>query len=276
MHGLRTAIALLPRLALPLMLLGGCLPDAGTDDVPASEPTTSLATTNATCVDYQGISNCGLGAAVLTPSRDGSLDVTGLRTAGRDGVAFQLPEVTSFDVTGTRERSSTGSVLTRAISDGKVTSTMTVRDTIDGFTVSGTFTGNTGATYNAELYNRGQRVGTVAGIKSGEGLSASWVDPEVARARIRIRIRIGFVVITITIGLAATEAPTEGACVWDYGLPEDTQATTKLADGTPVTFDRVRLVENVDPAGSYPYLSFDRIDYTSSDGGFRIDGEHAQ
>lgn len=275
MHRLRIATALLPRLALPLALLAGCLPDAA-DEVPAGDPAQNLATTNAGCVDFQGISNCGLGAAALTPTRDGLLDVTGLRTAGRDGVAFQLPDVTSFDVTGTRQHSDAASLITRAVSDGKVTSTMTVRNTSDGFTISGTFTGNSNATYNAELYSRGERVGTVAGIKSGDGLHAAWIDTARARPRITIRIRIGFVVITISFAHAFTEAPTEGACVWDYGLPEDTQATTKLADGTPVTFDRVRLVENVDPAGSYPYLSFDRIDYTSSDGGFLIDGEHAQ
>lgn len=263
-------------LALLLVLAGGCLPGWQTDEPPvANDQTDKLTgTPNASgCVDFGGFTNCPLGDARLLPSEDGTtLDVTSLRTAGEDGVSFLLPEVTDFEVTGSRPPSSSSTMISRAISDGDVTSTMTVRDTDDGFTVSGTFTGNDASTYNAELYRAGELVGTVAGLASGgEGLRARWLQ----RPIIIWVIQIGFHIYIFIFGAQQAEA-TEGACIWDLALPKNQQASTTLADGTEVTFDHVRLVENVEPSGSYPYLTFDRIDYTSDDGTFRISNERAQ
>jgi hypothetical protein len=259
------------RLRLLAVLLGASLAGCQAEEPTTIEPLENLeaAVHAADCTDYRDLRHCALGGAALTPSRDGStLDVTSLRTPGEDGVAILLPDSTGFDVTGERHTSSESTMVWRAISAGAVTSTMTVQNTDDGFTVSGEFTGSDPSTYNVELYRRGERVGTVTDVKSGEGIHARWVQ----QLRIIIRIRIGFVVITIIIR-AAHETATEGACVWDLPLQDGQEAVTTLADGTEVTFDRARLVENVKGGGSYPYLTFDRLDYTSNDESFRITDE---
>jgi hypothetical protein len=253
--------------------LAGCRSD---DSAIASDPLDKLdpAGNAAACVDLQGLSHCALGNARLTPSKDGStLDVTAMRAPDKDGVAILLPEATEFDLAGTRRSDSGSTTITRAISAGVVTSTMTVQNTASGFTVSGTFTGNDASTYNVNLYKADTLVGTAAGLRSGvDGLTASWAQPQ----RIVIRIRIGFVVIIIVIGRAQPLAATEGACVWNLPLDDGQLAVTTLADGTAVTFDRLQLVENVQQGGSYPYLTFDRIDYTSNNPSLQITSESAQ
>jgi hypothetical protein len=225
----------------------------------------------ADCTEYRDLAHCALGGATVAASRDGAtLAVTSLQTAGKDGVAILLPDSTGFDVTGTRDTSSDSTMIWRAISAGTVTSTMTVQNTDDGFTVSGEFTGSESGTYTAELYRAGELVGTIPGLRSGgDGVHAR----NVQQLRIRIRIRIGFVVIIIVIGRAQQATTTEGACVWDLPLQDGQEAVTTLPDGTDVTFDRVQLVEDVQGGGSYPYLTFDRLDYTSNDEAFQITDE---
>ncbi len=254
--------------------LAGCqTDDAVTADDPPDDKGAPLQAQG--CTEYQDLEHCPLGGASVALGRDG-LDVTSLRKPGRDGVAILLPESTEFEATGTRVASSDSAMIWKAVSAGAVTSTMTVQNTDDGFTVSGEFTGNNPSTYNAILYRAGAVVGTVAGMKSGvDKLKARWDN----RFRITIRIRIGFKTITIVITwgqqLIAAEG-TAGACVWDMPLEEGQEAVTTLPDGKEVTFDRVQLVENVLKGGSYPYMTFDRLDYTSNDESLTIDSERTR
>jgi hypothetical protein len=260
------------RLLLPVLLgasLVGCHADETDPGAPLGHMQAPLHA--ADCTEYRDLPHCALGDAVVSASRDGAtLGVTSLRTPGRDGVAILLPDSTGFDVFGTRETSSDSTMHWRAISAGAVTSTMTVQNTDNGFTVSGTFTGSDPSTYTAELYRAGELVGAIRGLKSGTGVRARHVQ----QLRIRIRIRIGFrVVIDIIIGRAEQVSATEGACVWDLPLQDGQEAVTTLPDGTDVTFDRVQLVEEVRGSGSYPYASFDRLDYTSNDESLQITDE---
>jgi hypothetical protein len=223
------------------------------------------------CTEFQGLEHCPLGNAKLAPGRDGAtLDVSSMRKPGSDGVAIRLPDSTEFDAAGVRQSNSDSTMIWKAASGGSVTSTMTVQNTDDGFTISGEFTGNKPSTYDAILYKEGAVVGTVSGLKSGvDTLRARWSQRNLIVIVIRIRFRV--IIIIIRNGEQQQQAGTEGACVWDLPLGQD--AVTTLPDGKEVTFDRVELVENVLKGGSYPYLTFDRIDYTSNDASLQINRE---
>jgi len=260
-------------LGLLSMLLGGALAGCQIDDAsPANDPLDDqdLSAQAQACTEFQGLEHCPLGNAKLAPGRDGAtLDVTSMRKPGTDGVAILLPDSTEFDASGVRQSNSDSAMIWKAVSGGAVTSTMTVQNTDDGFTISGEFTGNKPSTYDAILYRAGEVVGRVSGLNSGvDTLKARWSQRQL---RV-IVIRIKFVVIIIIIRAnEQQQAGTEGACVWDMPLGQD--AVTTLRDGKEVTFDRVELVENVLKGGSYPYLTFDRIDYTSNDESLQINRE---
>lgn len=66
----------------------------------------------------------------------------------------------------------------------------------------------------------------------------------------------------------------DGGCSW--GFTSATAGEVALADGRRVLVDEISFDEIVPASGSYPYLTFDRIDYTSDAGTFVLGAESAR
>jgi hypothetical protein len=251
-------------------------------DDPDAEPATDVAAPalSSECVALGGLQNCALGAAIVTPSSDGlALDVAGLRTAGQDGVATFVPATRTFGMAGSTTADQRTTEISRAISQGELISTMTAQHNAAGLALTGTFSGNDDATYNANLYQGGELVGVVPALKSNtQGLQ---IYPGSTDFRIHV-VYWGFgnYEVWIWTYLTGTQPkaaePVAGACIWKVDLAKDSDPHVTLPDGTSVAVDHVELVENVTAAGSYPYLTFDRVDYTSNAGALHVTSETAK
>jgi len=269
-------------LAVLAGLLTSTVMGCQTDEPDAPSSGVAAAALGLECMEFGGLQNCPLGAATLAPSSDGTaMDIAGLRTADQDGVATFLPATHTFSMAGSSSASQRTTEISRAINQGEVISTMTARHNADGLALTGTFTGNDNATYNANLYKGGKLVGIVPGLRSnGQGLQL-YIGPR-ARRPIIIIIIWGFDNVTVLIfnraagGPTAAPLPDAGACVWKVDLAPESDPHVTLPDGTSVAVDHVEMVENVTAAGSYPYLSFDRIDYSSNAGALHVTSEAAK
>ena len=255
-RALARSLGLALGLGLALAALAACHDELAPDQEPAHpERPAQLAAPR--CVAHQGLPHCALGAATLTPSRDGaSLWVGGLGDAQRDGVAILLPEVTRFAQTGDVLGPAGSSLLARSMSDGVATSSLVAQSRRGVVELSATFTG-AGAPldYQARLYHLGARVGT---LQLGQGASLPIVDPNEGED-------------FDADGDSDFHIDPAGACIWGVALRG--RAAVRLPDGRTVKVDRVELAEQVSVRGSYPYLTFDRIDYLSSMGAFTLRAE---
>ena len=257
-------------------------PDPDPEDAPSGLAAPAITTQ---CMDFGGLQNCALGAATVRPSGDGTaMDVTGLRRAGQDGIATFLPATRTFTMLGRSTADPKSTEISRAINQGEIISTMTAQHNANGLALTGTFTGNADATYNANLYKDGRLVGTVPGLKSNAQGLQIYPGPEAQNRIIIIIIFWGFDNIDIWIIFdangqktrAALPPPDAGACVWKVDLAKESDPHVTLPDGSSVGVDHIEMVENVNAAGSYPYMSFDRIDYSSNAGALHVTSETAR
>lgn len=251
--------------SMVLALAASCSTEAAE---PASERSAALAA--AGCVEHSGFSHCSLGAATLTPSRDGAtLAVNGVRSAQKDGVAVVLPAVTSFSPQGAVGGAAGTTFVARSLSAGVATSSFTVLKTNDGYSISAAYTGaGDTSRYNARLYNRGVQVGELSNLSAND------------RVGIVFPLRRCPPGSTLPWPLCHWFPPNpfrimaDGGCSWEFTSATPGQVT--LASGQRVTVDRISFDEIVPASGSYPYLTFDRIDYTSDVGSFQLGAESAQ
>lgn len=267
-------------LGVTLVLLGagilGCgqaEPSARFEDAPALEPQAA----GDACVTFQGNTHCPLGAATLFKNGNQSLRVGNMFAAGDDGVAIHLPEVTEFSARAMVKPAPDGlHIVARSISEGVSTSSMTTQQTDDGYAVSATFTGDaTTGTYNVNLYNNDVLVQSLDAVMSGE-TGFTWNHTNCAPGSVNYPMCLS-VVISNTSGFRVVQGGADaGACVWTVGGPESADMLVQLPNGEVVIADRIDLVEQVDGSGSYPYLTFDRIDYTASGGPITITRETVQ
>ena len=252
---------------LTFALLGsvtGCSSEESEDT--SDESAQAAGVTPAACVEFAGNAHCSLGNARL---RVGStLTVANLSAAGKDGVAISLPEATSFIPTGTYANSAaTSTLIVNAVSDGVTTSTVKAVNTDRGTSYSATFTGSgQSSTYSAIFSRNGQEVARVAGIRNGQVGVPALATPGRIWRWIKFHVRI------VPASLAAT-ADVSGACSWEQSFDPNAPASVTLANGQAIEVDNLELREDVPVAGSYPYTSFDRIDYTADGGTFTLEGE---
>jgi hypothetical protein len=233
------------------------------------------------CVDFQGNKHCPLGNAKLAPSADGtSLQATGLAAAGKDGVAILLPDVTQFTPSGQIDSKSGTTLVARSINEGVSTSSLNLQRNLDGYAISASFTGSAaGSTYSAQFYNSGQLVGTVGGLVSGGNAMVTQRPCRFPPPGCRwpsfppMPPWPPFAVLQNAGGNGGSGVGSPGACVWKINFGQANQIQAKLADGSSVLADAVDLVEDVQGQGSYPYLTFNRIDYTTDALDGQIDGE---
>jgi hypothetical protein len=239
----------------------GCRIDESEE--PSDELAQSAGVTPAACVSFAGNPHCSLGTARLRLSL-GGLTVSGMSSAGKDGVSISLPDVTSFLPTGTYANSAaTSTMIATSVNEGVSTSTVKAVNTDLGTSYSATFTGSGQAsTYSAILSRNGQEVARVGGIRNGE----VGIPPVLARGRIWRWIKFHVRIVPAFAALS-------GACSWEQSFDPSSPATVTLASGQTIEVDNLELLEEVSPGGGYPYLSFNRIDYTADGGTFTVTKE---
>lgn len=255
---------------LAFALLGGvtgCSSSEAEDAGDENEQAAAVAP--AACVDFAGNAHCSLGNAKLQLSANGALTISELSAAGRDGVAISLPEATSFIPTGTYANdAATSTVVVNAISDGVTTSTVKAVNTARGTLYSASFTGSgQSSTYSAIFSRNGREVARVAGIRNGQ----TGIPPVAAIGRIWRWIK--FHVRIVPASIASASADASGACSWEQSFDPSAPAKVTLANGQVLEVDNLELREEIPVGGSYPYTSFDRIDYTADGGTFTLTGE---
>jgi hypothetical protein len=131
-----------------------------------------------------------------------------------------------------------------AVADGQRISTAVLREVDDRIVLGAGFTGSTKGTYSALIYNRGTLVASVGGLPPGSQVYLPrWVACEFLENGCSLIARFRNTIY--------------GECEWDFVFGR--AATILLPNGRQVTGTEVRLLEEVNPAGHYPYLSFDGL-----------------
>ncbi len=208
-------------------------------------------------VVFQGLPHTPVGYAALRldPAR-GALDVMGLGSTGKDGVSVRKDGSTSW--TARVEVPVAGVPLNlswSALADGRRIGSGLLRQNGDTFEMSGVFTGATTApTFSAQVYNDGRLVGAVGGQPSS-GL-------------IYVPVNICTFVPELCRITAEFHTLDDGACM--VKIVGSRAVPIRLPNGTIVTGNELRLVEEVRPAGHYPYLGFDTMVMRSDAPSFAI------
>lgn len=260
-------------LGLPFALLAGisgCNSDAASDSGALGEQAVSTAN----CVELAGNSHCSLGTARLALSQKGELGVSGMRTAGKDGVAINLPDVTSFIPSGVWSRGTTGTkMVARSINEGVSTSTMNASIDQGGVMLSASFTGaGQASTYSAIYSRNGEEVGRISNIGNGTVLRPI-LRPCQPWPRCLWEPLPPIFHIRLAVNTPVPTAETSGACSWEQRFNPNSPAQVTFENGETVEVDNIELREEIPAGGSYPYTSFNRIDYTYDGGTLTLTGE---
>ncbi len=212
-------------------------------------------------VVFQGLTHTPVGAATLrVDATRKSLDVSGLGPAGEDGVAVKAGDATSWTarvgtpvVSGLPLRMSWS-----ALVDGRRIGSGLLQQVRDHFEISAVFTGATTApTFSGQVYNAGRLVGAIGSL------------PPTAH----FDLPLDFCRRVPEFCELTTEFHTlpDGACMIKVVSPR--AVPFRLPNGTIVTGNELRLVEEVRPAGHYPYLGFDTMTMQSDARSFEIFSE---
>jgi hypothetical protein len=239
---------------------------------PESARELALQRSDADCIDFQGLRHCPLGAARLTAAPDGRLlEVNGLSDPRSDGVSILLPDVTGFFSDGQIDGARSGTTLTAsAFQAGAIVGSMTLQQTDGGYLVSATFTGSGGGSpYQVNLYDHDAVVGRITGMASGQ--------------QVFMMLDVDDPICGTVYGPYPPPPPFEnvqvgpnvGACIWHQSLA-GCRVQAVLDDGRIVGADRIDLEEVIPGGSSYPYMSFNRIDYTTNGVGMKLSGERIQ
>jgi hypothetical protein len=208
--------------------------------------TGTAASAQSSTVVFEGLPHTAVGGATLRLDHDaGALDVSTLDPAGGSGVAAALGDATNWTTTfgALAYRTVPLNLSWAAIADGQRIGTATMRQTSKGFEISGAFTGATRPTYSAQVYNDGQLIGAIGGLPPTSRINlANFTFCDTLSEVCRLRIEF--------------ENDANSRCVWVIGTGAQ-KGTFRLPDGVSLTGDELRLVEEVRPAGHYPYLTFD-------------------
>jgi hypothetical protein len=197
---------------------------------------------------FQGLKHTAVGTAMLRLDAAGAaLVVDPMDPAGGDGVAVELGQATSWSARSrvTINRTRPAFLSWNAMADGVRISTSTMRLAGDSFELGASFTGGNRSTYSAQVYKRGQLVGAEGGVPSTAHIS---VPPSFCDAFSEI------LECPFTIEFHSTQ---NTICLWQAVLERLT--AFRLPDGTVLTGDEVRLVEEIQPAGRYAYDLFHAI-----------------
>jgi hypothetical protein len=216
------------------------------------------ANAQSSAVVFQGLTHTPVGAATLRVDRSrNTLDVSLLGPDGEDGVAVKAAGATSWTA---RVRTAVGSGLPlrmswSALADGRRIGSGLLRQAGDRFEVSAVFTGaTTRPTFSAQVYRDGRLVSAIGGLQP---TAQTYLPIDFCRN-----------VPEFCEFTAEFHTLDDGACMIRIISP--TIAPIRLPNGTIVTGNELRLVEEVRPAGHYPYLGFDTMTMQSDAPSFEI------
>jgi len=209
-----------------------------------------LVSARSAAVVFQGLTHTAVGSAVLRFDKESeALAVATFDPAGGDGVLVSLPETTSW--TSRLQVSADPSLALKlsfdAVADSRRISTASMTRTGDTLDLSAVFTGAIRPTYTAAVYQGGQLVGALGSLPPTAHVIISPHPCDTPEFR---------PFFNCDLYLAAKFRNTaNGECVWELAF--DRPAAVRLPNGTVLTGNEVRLVEEVSGPGSYPYQSFD-------------------
>jgi hypothetical protein len=238
----------------------------------------------AECVSFAGLKHCPLGEAGLTVTLNDLL-ISGFTDSGQDGVSIRLPEATRswrpvVSIQGARDGARFEQA---AISNGFLTSRVIVESTTqEGTRIVAHFTGSPDARYTALVYREGVVQGFQNGIQSGAPGPVIFPIPEpIPFPRPQDFPPVAPGPFSINDETLAQRTSGEGACQWELPVPQSPHTARMvrfdLPNGTRVWGDKIRLVEEVPGAQSYPYTSFNGIVLKASGiDGLTIDSEEIQ
>lgn len=206
------------------------------------------ASAQSSSVVFQGLEHRAVGGATLQldAGRD-TLDVSTFDPAGGDGVAVTKGEATSWTARLRAAGSPPANLSWHAVADGRRISTASMRQVGDRFEVGALFTGATTANYTAAVYRDGRLVGAVGSVPS----TAHIIVPE---SFCEVFGSIGFIACDFVSNFHNSA---NGECEWRFAWRRE--VTVRLPNGAKLAGNELRLVEEVRPAGHYPYLSFDAM-----------------
>jgi hypothetical protein len=216
---------------------------------------------SAQSVVYQGFMHTPVGAAMLRvdPSRN-VLEVSALGPAGEDGVAVKTAKTATSWTAAVRTPVANGLPIRlswHAIADGRRIGSGLMRQTGNQFEVSAVFTGaTTRPTFSAQVYNNGRLVGAVGGQSSG----GATVPADLCRSVPEFCDLTG-----------EFHTLPDGACMIKIVGPR--AVPIRLPNGTILTGNELRLVEEVRPGSHYPYEGFDTMSMLSDARAFEIVAE---
>ena len=205
-------------------------------------------------VVFEKLTHTPIGGAILrlNTSRE-ALEVLPLDPDGGDGVRVKLPETKSWsarmsasDAHGAPLQANWG-----AIADGRRISSASMQQTGSQFALRATFTGAIRPTYSAQVFTDGRLSGSLGGVPSG---GVSVMVPLSFCSLFPDLFDCGFTI--------EFHNSTNSECEWRLVFATNIPMT--LSNGIVVTGNELRLVEEVKPAGHYPYLTFDAITLRSN------------
>lgn len=257
-----------------LIASAGCGPaeDAEAEDLGQVEQAAGY------CIMANSRPHCTLGNTQLTtsptPTGTTQVNVSGMNTVGADGVLISLPQATQWSSDGAVGTPRTGALhyRARAIASNIATSAASIDESNGQFTFTAGFTGTgQGSTYSVIIYNGTTPVAAATRIQSGKpaatvvrrSSSSGWWWP-------LFWFLIRDMPANIMAGNGTNVAVNPGACVWQERFAPGLLADFRLPDGRVYTGDRIDIIEEVPVTGSYPYLTFDTMEYTSNGGSLSL------
>lgn len=219
----------------------------------------------ADCVVFEGLKHCALGTADLDLVNEGAaLRVSTFDPNGGDGVAVDLGgKATKWNAVYNWSSAPGDSLVSKAISNGFVVSRSVIAETSKNFQITAEFTGGSSSgTHSAFVYRDGRLVGSVGGLNRFPPVILEPID--------FCDLHPQSPLCDLEGGFRNTSL---GECEWLYRTSGD--RTFVLPDGQRLVGDELRLLEELDPSGHYPYTSFDSMELTTSGDGLRIRAESA-
>ena len=221
----------------------------------------ALAHAQSSPVVFQGLPHTAVGYATLQldPAR-AALNVIGLGSTGKDGVAVKKEGATSW--TARVEVPVAGmpplNLSWSALADGRRIGSGLLQQKGDTLEMSGVFTGaTTTPTFTAQVYNNGRLAGAIGSLPP----------------TVHVDVLLDFCRAVPEFCVFTTEFHTlfDGACM--VKIVGSRAVPIRLPNGTVVTGNELRLVEEVRPASHYPYLGFDTMTIRTDAPSFAIRSE---
>ena len=211
----------------------------------------SNATAAGKCVNYSNILHCAVGEATLgLNASKTALNVSNPSKDVDSGVSIETPNSTEWDSDVTIPLLEKDTIVKLAsVSQGIATSLAEIKYTNRGVVFGAYFTASlTNRTYRVDVYRDGIHQGAMLHIPVGISGGGVQTYPALALTGNPFYDFLNkFIVLP------------SGACEWIYVFKDSADYEIHLKDGQILLGDEIRLTEEVDPSGAYPYTSFDRI-----------------